>query len=70
MQLTKCTGDNCPLKHSCKRYSTQIPNYNISEWYAKPPIKNLGGVLSCKMFWGDKDDKNKSILKQLQQILN
>ena len=41
---TVCTGDNCSLKHNCKRYKLWTIASNNNEKYIshfiKPPIKN------------------------------
>ena len=56
--LTKCNGVNCPVKESCKRFTSESGYI----WFAKSPIKDG----KCAMYWGIEQD---SILNHLKGIM-
>lgn len=45
--ITMCTGDGCPAKEICKRYTAKVSEYQ--SWFSEPPIKDG----KCGMFWGE-----------------
>ena len=61
MDITKCTGINCPIKEQCKRFTTKDSGINQS-YFAKTPIENG----KCVMYWGLGND---GILQQLKKIM-
>jgi len=61
IELTKCSGDNCPMKENCLRFTKS----NTKE-VLKPPFQIRDGAISCLLFHGD-DQQN--ILNQLINIL-
>ena len=49
-EITKCTGENCPLKDSCHRYTSKDNNVQQS-YFVNPPFdKRLN---TCVMIWND-----------------
>jgi hypothetical protein len=61
MDITKCTGINCPIKEQCRRFTAKDSERNQS-YFAEPPIKND----KCVMYWGADND---GILQQLKNIM-
>ncbi len=59
--LTKCKGDNCPLKETCKRYTSEASLYQ--SWFVEPPIKDG----KCTMYWGAEAE---GIFNQFNNIVN
>lgn len=58
MDISKCTGDNCPHKEKCYRF-TSLGSIDYQSYFVTPPIKEDG---SCEYFWdneGYKDEKDK-----------
>jgi hypothetical protein len=45
--ITMCSGEKCPLKQICYRYTAKPSDYQA--YFAKPPV--LGGT--CEYFWRD-----------------
>ena len=45
--ITMCSGEKCPLKQICYRYTAKPSDYQ--SYFAKPPV--LGGM--CEYFWRD-----------------
>jgi hypothetical protein len=44
--ITMCTGENCPLKETCYRY-TADESYEHQSWFMKPPYKDS----ECEYYW-------------------
>lgn len=65
LEITKCSGDNCPLKNSCGR-SSSIEISDYQGMFVKPPFKLVKGKFSCDMFWGDRAEY---LLQELKSIL-
>lgn len=61
--ITKCKGEDCPLKESCYRYTAPYDKYRQSIFLNPPYNKE---TKSCTMYWGETQD---SILSQLEQIV-
>ena len=59
--ITKCTGEDCPVKIDCYRY-TSAPNQHYQAYFTSPPIKNE----KCDFFWGE---LQKSVYSQLKNIV-
>lgn len=64
MDITKCSGDNCPIKYHCKRFTAKKSDYQS---WINPPFKLDGDKFSCDLFWSDAQD---AILEQLLKITN
>jgi hypothetical protein len=60
MDITKCTGINCPIKEQCRRFTAKV-GINQS-YFPKTPIENG----KCVMYWGIGND---GILQQLKNIM-
>ena len=64
MDITKCSGDKCPIKESCHRYTAKAGEYQ--SYLIETPFEINDGVFSCDMFWGEQAE---GILNQLKDIL-
>ena len=45
MDIAKCTGDGCPSKEECFRYTA--PDGFMQSYFLNPPIKDG----KCDMYW-------------------
>lgn len=65
--ITKCPGDNCPVKERCYRFTA--PSSIHQSYFAELPGKLDTGttppVWRCDMFWGKQQD---AIMETLQTI--
>lgn len=59
--ITCCTGDGCPLKENCYRF-TSIASERQSYFFT-PPFDGK----TCEMYWGKQSE---SIYNQLKNITN
>jgi len=59
MDITKCTGEGCPLKESCYRFTSDISM--MQSYFFTPPFKDD----TCEMYWGEQSE---SIYNQLKNI--
>jgi hypothetical protein len=59
--ICKCSGEGCPVKEKCYRYTSK-PSYYQS-YFTKAPIKNN----KCEYYWGD---NAKGIWDELKFIMN
>jgi hypothetical protein len=50
IMIDKCFGGNCPLKHSCKRYTD--PKVSSVQNILYPPYF-INTEFSCDRYWGD-----------------
>ena len=64
--ITKCNGDNCPVKEQCYRFTADSSEYRQS-WFAETPGKIVEDKFTCDMYWGQ---NAQSIWKQLKDITN
>jgi len=60
--ISKCSGEGCPHKEKCYRFTAPADEYRQA-YFTKPPIKDNG---TCDMFWGQTQT---DILSQLKDIL-
>ena len=49
MDITKCTGEGCPVKEKCFRFTTKASG----SYFTEVPCV-LEPVFLCDYFWGDK----------------
>lgn len=49
--ISKCNGDNCPLKDTCYRYTSE-PSEFRQAWLGNPPVQEDG---TCKLYWKTED---------------
>ena len=59
--ITKCEGDECPMKESCYRFTAPAGEYQY--YFTESPIKDG----KCHMYWGEVQH---SIMDALQDIVN
>jgi len=51
MDITKCSGANCPVKEKCYRFTAPASQYQ--SYFMIPPIKTTEeGKLDCEHYWG------------------
>ena len=51
MDITKCSGQNCPVKEKCYRFTAPASQYQ--SYFVIPPIKTTEeGKLDCEHYWG------------------
>lgn len=62
MDITMCTGEGCPAKEECLRYTAKANELRQS-YFLEPPIKDG----KCEMYWGDRQT---DILNMLEDIVN
>jgi hypothetical protein len=65
--ITKCDGEECPVKEHCVRYLTPADEHLQAYFFTIPGKINDEGKWICKMFWGQ---TNEGVMKQLNDILN
>ena len=62
LDITMCTGEECPLKENCYRYTAKPSDYQ--SYFVESPIENE----ECKYFWRDevrsKTDKSDQKVNQ------
>lgn len=76
--ITKCTGDHCPMKDKCYRHTAS--NSEWQSWFTTPPGKwawerttHTDGtifdqrIFKCDMYWGEQQDV---IMDTLNTIFN
>jgi hypothetical protein len=51
--ITMCTGNGCPKRDSCYRFTVRPSRYAQS-YFVTPPVKPDGG---CKYFWPETEKK-------------
>lgn len=49
--ITKCSGDNCPVKEQCYRFTAESSEYRQS-WFSETPSKIVDDKFTCDMYWG------------------
>jgi hypothetical protein len=59
--ITKCTGEGCPLKETCYRFTAPAEMYQ--SYFMAPPVKNG----KCEYHWSQNATSNQS-LHFLQQL--
>jgi hypothetical protein len=57
--ITKCTGEGCPLKESCYRY--KVDSSMMQSYFLEPPYKDS----NCDMYWGDNSQQVFNLLKNI-----
>lgn len=65
--ITKCDGEECPVKEHCVRFLTPADEHLQAYFFTPPGKRNDEGKWICKMFWGQ---TNEGVIKQLNDILN
>jgi hypothetical protein len=59
--ITCCTGDGCPLKENCYRFTSE--KSERQSYFFTPPFEDN----TCGMYWGKQSE---SIYNQLKNITN
>ena len=62
MDITKCKGNDCPMKESCYRFTAE-ENEVLQAYFVEPPIKDG----KCEMYWSDTSQR---IFEKLKNIVN
>jgi len=50
--ITKCSGDNCPIKDKCYRF-TAPDSTLLQSYFMEPPFYIKNAHVICEMFWKD-----------------
>ena len=73
MDITKCNGQNCPIKEKCYRFTSESKSIYQSHFIEIPgKFEIVDGqygrkiLWKCDMFWGDKQE---SIINTLNDIV-
>jgi hypothetical protein len=56
--ITKCTGEGCPLKETCHRFTA--PKGTWQSYFLNSPIKNG----QCQYYWGEASQSTYEQLKE------
>lgn len=62
--ISKCSGEDCPVKEKCYRFTAPTSEF-MQSYFFKPPFEIKDGVITCEMYWGEQAD---AIWKQLKDI--
>lgn len=65
--ICKCSGDNCPVKESCYRYTAEANEHWQSYFTETPGKYDEENVFHCDMYWGENANR---IWNQLKDITN
>ena len=57
--ITKCSGEGCPLKDMCYRFTATGSDYQ--SYFTTPPVKDN----KCEMFWGQSSEYLMQYLKDI-----
>lgn len=63
--ITKCTGENCPIKEMCYRFTAKEDELYQS-YFTETPGKLENNTFSCDMYWGEESE---GIYKNLKDIM-
>ncbi len=63
--LTLCSGDGCPIKDSCYRFTT-TPDPDRQSYFSNPPGVTEEGKFSCELFWGQ---NHQNFYKHIESII-
>jgi hypothetical protein len=64
--ITMCSGDGCPWKLKCVRYTSK-PSDDRQAYFAKSPGVQVEEFFACSFFWGDNAE---NIYDQLREIIH
>jgi len=62
MDITKCSGDKCPIKDKCYRYLADESEYQS---YVLDPHEIKDGVFTCDLFWGVGAQQQYELIKSI-----
>lgn len=54
MDIMMCSGEDCPFKETCYRYTAPANEYRQSYFTEPPLVKDE--ELSCDHYWENKED--------------
>lgn len=52
MDITKCSGENCPVKEECYRFTAPADEFRQSYFLTSPIKTTEEGKLDCEHYWG------------------
>lgn len=58
--ITKCSGDGCPVRSNCKRFTAK-PNEYWQPYFIEVPFEDN----KCEMFWGENAEYIFGLLKEI-----
>lgn len=53
MDITKCSGENCPVKEECYRFTAPADKFRQSYFLTSPIKTTEEGELDCEHYWGE-----------------
>lgn len=53
--ISKCTGEDCPMKDNCYRFTANASEF-MQSYFMNAPIKE---DKTCDYYWPNKDDNKK-----------
>lgn len=65
---TGCSGEKCPIRNSCHRFTGPKCPYGQS-MFVEPPMELVDNWFFCDLFWDNKPLK-KYTLEEVKQELN
>lgn len=65
MDGTKCSGNDCPVKETCYRFTAPVSEFRQS-YFFNPPGGQKDGKFTCEMYWGVTQDH---VLEELARIM-
>ncbi len=60
--ITKCTGEGCPLRHECHRF-TRIDYYSRQSFFVEVPFDHK--LETCEYIW---NENSEWLYKELQRL--
>ncbi len=66
MDITMCSGQGCPIKEKCYRFTAKPSEFRQS-YFLDTPIKIKDGVAKCDHYWGESQEQ---IWDSLKNIVN
>lgn len=55
--ITKCKGNNCPVKENCYRFTAPADEFMQSYFVESPGEHHEDGKFTCNNYWGENADK-------------
>ena len=63
--ITCCSGNDCPVKETCYRF-TAPKSLVWQSYFMEPPFEIKDSVFTCEMYWGRTQDH---VLEELARIM-
>jgi hypothetical protein len=53
--ISKCSGEDCPVKETCYRYTAPVSDYSQSYFFTPPITKEE--EISCDYYWENEEHR-------------